>query len=452
MDISHLNLHQTLNEINTKKIAIILIQLFFFSAVIRSQSNLDWVSLPKEVNSDVYDLRVYNGDLVATGYFNKAGNIKVNRIAAWDGTNWNPLGEGIKGFASFGLRMIVYQNNLYVSGFIDTAGTTNVNGIAKWDGTNWSDVGGGANEQIYSMAVYNNELYAAGAFDSIGGIAASHIAKWNGANWQALGTGIQGYNVNDLLVYKNELYALGNFYSAGGIATNYIARWNGLNWNNVGVGVNYGNTALIEWNGKLLVGTYASAISHIDPTIMQWDGLNWTIFSRQIMSWIGKFAVFQNTLYGAGGGSAGPPGSSFVMAWNSSSAQWQTLGTGVNSYVNAMCEFNGELYCAGDFNVSKGAYHNHIARLTDVTGSHEVISQDLQLKIYPNPFTDHLKIEIQSGNVEIQKLVISDIFNHEFYRIENPILNINTSFLKPGIYLLRIETNFGSRVFKLIRV
>ncbi|MFC1572138.1 hypothetical protein ACFL6M_00920, partial [Candidatus Eisenbacteria bacterium] len=42
-------------------------------------------------------LTVYDGDLIAGGFFTRAGAWTVNNIARWDGTEWHPLGSGLEG-------------------------------------------------------------------------------------------------------------------------------------------------------------------------------------------------------------------------------------------------------------------------------------------------------------------------------------------------------------------
>ena len=47
------------------------------------------------MNDSVYALTVYDGKLIAGGYFTTAGDVSANRIASWDGSSWSPLGSGM---------------------------------------------------------------------------------------------------------------------------------------------------------------------------------------------------------------------------------------------------------------------------------------------------------------------------------------------------------------------
>ena len=61
------------------------------------------------MNNDVYALTVYNGRLIAAGGFTNAGGVDVNRIARFDGNNWQPLSSGMNNLVT---ALTVYDGNL----------------------------------------------------------------------------------------------------------------------------------------------------------------------------------------------------------------------------------------------------------------------------------------------------------------------------------------------------
>jgi hypothetical protein len=364
-------------------------KIFFLLILMNSDlsfsQTMDWVSLPQEVNSTILTMCEYDGKLIAGGWFTEAGGTPVNGIAAWDGSSWSPLGNGVSfnGNTAGVIEMIVYQNELYISGAFDTAGVVPANSIAKWDGSSWFSVGLGTNDftTIHAMEVYNNELYVGGTFDSINGIPASHIAKYDGVNWTNVSTGIHGNNVNDLHVYQNELYAVGVFDSAGYVPCNYITKWDGTEWDSLLSGVPYGNSAMIEWNNELLVGSDVDVIMG-QPFfyIHSWDTSQWYSFSNQeFIAHVIGFEIFNSKLYLHGRGSlAGAIGHSFVAEWNGTN--WDNVGTGLNKNVNDLIVFNGELYACGMFDeINYGSYHNYIAKLSEVVGINEINSSKKEI-------------------------------------------------------------------------
>jgi hypothetical protein len=58
-------------------------------------------------------LTVYDGKLVAGGYFDTVGGIIAKNIAIWNGINWAPMGTGINDSVS---ALIVYDGKLIAGG------------------------------------------------------------------------------------------------------------------------------------------------------------------------------------------------------------------------------------------------------------------------------------------------------------------------------------------------
>lgn len=427
---------------STYLLCIISTCLLFNLNTVKGQES-DWVSLPQGVNGSVNCLLVYNNELIAGGHFTEAGEVDANKIASWNGSEWSALGSGVAGLNDgFVTNMIVFQDDLYAAGSFTQAGETEANNIARWDGAEWTAVGAGTNNAIYSMAVYNNELVIGGIFTTAGGEPASRIAQWDGSTWHSLGSGIEGNNVNDLYVFQNELYAVGPFDAAGDTPSNNIARWNGTEWNNVSSGVGIGNTAMIEWDNQLLVGSELNVdFSEITQIIHQWDGDNWSVFSDQSIFPVRKFLMFDEKLYCSGGiGAALSEGMSVVAEWSGNS--WNIVGTGINNHTSALCEFNGELYCGGSFNVSDDAYHNYIARLSDAVG---IISNsdDEKVQVYPNPFSHKFDIQINSftPGQEIM-FTVYDVSGKQLYStpILAPLTTV-TDFNNTGLSFWQVTKN-----------
>ncbi len=199
------------------------------------------------VSSKVYELAEYNGELYVGGGFTYANwtgsvstSLNANFIARWNGMSWNSVGTGSgNGVNSNVYALAVYNGELYIGGEFTSAGGVIANFIARWNGTSWNSVGtgsgNGVNHWVYALAVYNGELYVGGRFTSADGVSANFIARWNGTSWNSVGTGT-GNGVNNwvyaLAEYNGELYVGGKFRFAnwtGSVSTslnaNFIARW-----------------------------------------------------------------------------------------------------------------------------------------------------------------------------------------------------------------------------------
>ncbi len=192
------------------------------------------------------------------GVFTTAGGNPASLIAKWDGNNWSPVGAGISGIDFPFVRCLTTYDPgsgslLIAGGTFTTAGGAPANLIAAWDGSNWSPLGSGLSGLMLGYAaglgVFDDgngpALYATGRFSQAGGNSAYYIAKWDGSDWAALGSGL-GDAGRAMCAFDDgsgaALYVGGTFTTAGGNPANYIAKWDASNWSALAEGV-AGDTA-----------------------------------------------------------------------------------------------------------------------------------------------------------------------------------------------------------------
>jgi hypothetical protein len=184
----------------------------------------------------VQDLCIYNGKLIAGGYFNSIDGSPYGSygyVAAYvNDTTWDTLSTGLNNPV---YALTVFNNELYAGGlFTATGDGTTAKHVAKWNGTQWLPVGEGLNDTVAVLYVdsLQNKLYAGGTFTQTGlGQPAKHIAEWNGTNWVEVGGGTNGY-VQSLFAKDSNLYVGGAFTMAGTTPANRIAVWGN---NSVGI-------------------------------------------------------------------------------------------------------------------------------------------------------------------------------------------------------------------------
>lgn len=167
---------------------------------------------------EVYDASISKievnaaGHIYAMGDFNSISGVSANKIAYFDGTNWQAMGAGI---GTVGSMELLGNGDLYV------ANTTSAGGqscsLAKWTGSAWTVLStDNFNASVLSMEEgASGDLYVAGTFTMVGSLSANRVAKWNGTSWSALGTGLDGL-CQALLFDNGNLYAGGTFTEAGG--------------------------------------------------------------------------------------------------------------------------------------------------------------------------------------------------------------------------------------------
>lgn len=198
-----------------------------------------WAFVPS-----VFALQEYQGELYAGGSFqlNAAGD-STKCIAKWDGQDWLPVGGGMEGGHGTGTAdcgppwvydMTVWNGDLIVGGSFQQAGGESAWRVARWDGAAWHTMGtawntgfGGA---VWSLAVTaDNELIAGGWLQqsSALGLNKWQIARWNGTDWEQLGpdlTWVSTPSVYTLFPWGDDLVVGGGFTGdADGDTMNYIS-------------------------------------------------------------------------------------------------------------------------------------------------------------------------------------------------------------------------------------
>lgn len=193
----------------------------------------------------------HDGDGPALPTLYAAGNMELTDhpespyIARWDGERWQPVGAGL---GSTGMALVALDPDgdgpldpvLIVGGDFITAGGQPASRIAAWDGQQWSPLGEGTNGAVGALASVSiagepPTLYAGGAFNMAGGAPASNIASWDGSGWAPLGSGVDS-EVYTIAVHDDDgpgpiapaLYFGGRFQHAGGMPSPYLARWGDL--------------------------------------------------------------------------------------------------------------------------------------------------------------------------------------------------------------------------------
>lgn len=216
-----------------------------------------WSPLGNGLSMYVFSLAVYNDELYAGGWFTVDG---TQSVARWDGVNWVPVGGGMRiagcpGYCGTSVdALTVYNGELVAGGYFTQAGSaSSANYIARWNGAQWNRLGG-LNDEVTSLAVFNGQLIAGGRFSYANGV--NHVAVWNGYAWAALGTGLDG-TVMGLTMNNGHLFAGGYFWQT---AAGYVAEWNGTAWTMLGAGMNSPVHGVSTYGGDVVaVGNFTVA-------------------------------------------------------------------------------------------------------------------------------------------------------------------------------------------------
>lgn len=244
-----------------------------------------WHAMGKGMDGWVFALVEYRGDLIAAGRLSTADGKTVNNIARWDGSEWQPMGKGFGGREERTVvkALVVYDGELIAGGWFSTADGRPIENIARWDGSSWQPFGSGANSTVRTFLLHDGMLVAGGDFRRIDGVPANRIAAWDGRQWQTFDDGVN-MHLNALASYRGDIVAAGMFTRAGDQPADRIARWDGSRWNVMGQGMfgvterrtrgNIFDVTVID--DMLFAGGYFRTNADPDVAFLTvWDGYEW---------------------------------------------------------------------------------------------------------------------------------------------------------------------------------
>ena len=157
-------------------------------------------------------------------------------IARWNGTEWNPLGEGVQGRGAGVYDLATDGQVLYVAGNFERAGPATATASPR--GTDprgplcspltaqgpWYPL-------VTGVEVHGRDVYVAGSFDHAGATALAAVGRWDGTRWNPLGSGLapnlyEGYwDTIRLEFFDGHLWVGGGFLAAGGEQSEHVACW-----------------------------------------------------------------------------------------------------------------------------------------------------------------------------------------------------------------------------------
>lgn len=331
-------------------------------------------------NTSINGLEPYAGKLIATGDFDRIGNLGgVGAVAAWDGSAWSPLGAGLS--EPFGnphaKEMTTWGTKLVVTGYFTGAEALESANIIAWNGTSWEGLDGGFSGQSAKVASLGGTLYASTSLGNLGtaygsGGTLGHVARWTGSAWETVGTRSGGGSTSDhdLVEWNGTLVYGASFTAMNGVPASNIARWDGTAWSALGDGFNGFVTSLGVHDGDLYAsGLFtASGATALPGRMARWTGSAWEPVGSGLDAVALDMVSEGGILYVSGGftqaGGAPAPG---IAAWDG--ANWSPLGSGIGqgsggngAGAHRLAVYDGGLYAGGYFNRAGDKDADRIAR------------------------------------------------------------------------------------------
>lgn len=436
--------------------------------------------------------------------------------------HWQALGLGVQ---NFNTTTYIYSdtidNLMYIGGPFNQVDGNNVRGIASWNGTNWDPLGDGIDSfpsggsypgNTWGMTRFGSYLYSCGNFRWAGEVPARYLARWNGVVWDTIPGGQPNNVVDDIMVYNNELYICGTFDSVGNIPASGIARWDGAAWHAIGNNYPFAPSGwilkMIFYHNDLYVGGIYDDPQGNTCRLAKWDGTSWQFLTTDLTGSIADvwdFAVYNDELYVSGlfyAGIGNNPGNS-IMRWNDTT--WRDVGGSAEFYshnvpqVRQMCVYNGKLFCAGNFEIMGGIFAfglaswdgtnwcgyntsftvnsqecgtfnlafyndtlyvgggfaivegdtmigiakwiggNYVDTCGNATGITESHPNNLDFSLYPNPISNMGTFEAHGTNENFTLVIFDQLGREVFRKISDGIrLDFTTEGITPGFYYYNI--------------
>ncbi len=339
----------------------------------------DWESLsPNWTNGIInsVDVNKNTGEVYVGGAFTSINGVSANRVARYNGTQWQPLGQGFNNTVM--TILVASSGNVYAGGSFTNSGVNQRLRVAVWSGTSWLALGSGFDNIVYALVKgADGKLYAGGSFTKSGDGSKNlnHIAYWDGSTWDepSLGVGSSGDYVMALSTDTlGNVYVGGKFQTAGGISASNIARWNTTTstWHPLGSGVNGAVYAIaVDSSGRVYVGgEFTTAGATTVNRIALWDGISWSslgtgadgiVYALEISN---RLTLFVGGMFNYVGNTEGP---NHLAWWHQSG--WNPITSGVQGssfYIRSLAlDSNNNLYVAGSFYTAGNVESYNIAKL-----------------------------------------------------------------------------------------
>jgi len=412
----------------------------------------------------------FNNELYVAGSFTKAGNISTKNVAKWDGNSWHSLSNGVDLTIN---TMIFFNNELYVCGVKDA----NIMQLMKWNGTIWESVTMNGldtsnlnvyNFNVYDFEIYENELYIGGKFHV--GNDSKNIAKFDGTKWIPV-TSLGVYENADfagtvycMSVFDSSLYLGGYFKNAEDVEVNNITRYTdkkpkasfslsdsnlcmGHPWTTM-INTSYNAPIDFEWFIPKASPNYSNMVAPIvtfpEPgeykITFKVSNANGTDSSSQIITIHDSPENPVITIIS----------DSVLISSYAENNQWYWNGKPLAGETNDTLIFNLDVLGHGYIYVE---YADSIGCTSEssIIVSTKEIEKSERIKIFPNPFSNNLYIELFANNkitLEIFNLTGNSVLKREMTYSGF----IDLTFLPCDIYCLKITGDNLYETKKIIKI
>jgi photosystem II stability/assembly factor-like uncharacterized protein len=409
-------------------IILLLISKFCFAQVATMEKEDFWMEISRPVNAGVYSL-VIDAELnIIAGMGNDNGVYLSNN----NGESWQPIGlENIE----------IYSLHIHQNGNI-FAGTGGFNTIYRLSNLEegWTPVYSCV-PNIISLASNMQGALFAGSGGNYGLLRSTN----NGDDWDQIITLTDTEQTNAIFPYSTNKVFIGtaDFMGGGGV---YHSMDNGDTWEHVGLHNKYISSLAVSSTGVLFAGSRGDHEFGGGGVYRSLDqGNTWEEVANNV--WVTSMAIDPNDVLYIGcpfdGGQGG------VLRTSDNGETWELLvaGMSIADVDGLSLSPDGFLYA-----YSRWALYRSVERV--FIPNTATIQHSNPIKVYPNPFTDAVTVELPNeqplhGPLSVRvidplgRVVYSNSLSSPKY------VTVILSTLPPGLYYISIELN-GQRYTKPI--
>lgn len=246
-----------------------------------------WSSLGDGTDNAVTSLLIGpDGDLYAGGWFFNLGS----NVARWDGQQWHPIGTGLSGSGATFVTSLAFSPDgiLHAGGeFTESWGQVGpvvVNRIARFDGDEWQALGEGVDASIRAIAFDDQgQLLVGGEFNHAGGQPIIGLARWDGTEWHAVLSPDTPAGVSSMVRSVDGTIHVAGPEAIEGFSRSHVSLWNGGKLTPVGEVFGDIRALALDGAGRVLA---LGDLSWPAANLARWDGESWTVLlSHQWRSW-----------------------------------------------------------------------------------------------------------------------------------------------------------------------
>ena len=343
------------------------------------------------ITSQVYAVAMnpLNGDVYAGGEFNMGED--RNEIVRWDGNQWVSVGMGVSSTV-YALEFAA-DGTLYVGGSFTTATQSDgssiiVNRIAAWDGANWTPLGNGASGTVWDIEYdeSNDRVFIGGQFADVSNsdntvVSSASIAYFENDAWNEVGQGADDVRAVGVDPTSGDVIIGGQFldevYNSDGTVINAdgLARWDGSTWSEFGDPNGYANVIRFDDTGDLYVAGFFSVIGGVNVSnIARYSGSSWDavgpIESGPVDQAVNDLFIDSNGLFAAGRftevlqADGSTDDIEHIAYLDFATGNWDPMGPTrhANSFVNAIAGNSDELWFVGAFSDVGGRLAHRVNR------------------------------------------------------------------------------------------